>query len=82
MVHARTAYGWLAYNNPEQAFAAAYRTVLGTPGEQSMTKVEGRLTRGDQSGLPPAQRNYGPGLVATETVLRPAPPLSCTPTTA
>ena len=38
MVRARTPYGWLAYNNPEGAFAAAYRDVLGTPGEQSMTK--------------------------------------------
>ena len=71
MVPASTPYGWLAYNNPEGAFAAAYREVLGTPGEQSMTAVQGRLTRGDQSSLPPAQRNYGPGLTRTETVLRP-----------
>ncbi len=41
MVHAgtpgATPYGWLAYNTPEQAFAAAYKDVLGTPGDQSLT---------------------------------------------
>ena len=35
MAPARTPYGWLAYNNPEGAFAAAYREVLGTPASRA-----------------------------------------------